>query len=134
MNFGRSLSGDDLSRADVIRTQIYLRMLDFFETHDFLVAPTTQVEPFDIETEWVTEINGQTMQDYLEWMSVCCVITPTGLPTISMPCGFSPSGLPVGLQIIGRPGADLQVLQMAKAFESVTHFVDQIPPMLKDNR
>jgi len=134
VNFGRSLSGDDLSRADVKRTQIYHRMLDFFKTHDFLVAPTTQVEPFDIETEWVTEINGQPMQDYLEWMSVCCVITPTGLPTISIPCGFSPSGLPVGLQIIGRPGADLQVLQMAKAFESVTHFVDQIPPMLKDNR
>ena len=134
VNFGRSLSGDDLSRADVIRTQIYHRMLDFFETHDFLVAPTTQVEPFDIETEWVTEINGQTMQDYLEWMSVCCVITPTGLPSISMPCGFSATGLPVGLQIIGRPGADLEVLQMARSFESVTHFADQIPPILEDDR
>lgn len=127
VNYGRSLTGDDMSRADVIRKQIYLRMLEFFTEHDFLVVPTTQVEPFDLSTEWVTEINGQVMSDYLEWMSVCCVITTTGLPSISMPCGFTESGLPVGLQIVGRPGADLEVLQMAKAFESATNFAAQAP-------
>lgn len=133
VTYGRSLTGDDLSRADVQRTRIYLRMLDFFETHDFLVVPTTQVEPFDIDTEWVAEINGHEMSDYLEWMSVCCVITPTGLPSISMPCGFSDAGLPVGLQIVGPPGADLEVLQMAKAFEAATHYADQLPAVLNES-
>ena len=134
VNFGRRLSGEDLSKADVKRTEIYLRMLKFFETHDFLVVPTTQVEPFDLETEWVMEIDGQKMSDYLEWMSVCCIVTTTGLPSISMPCGFSASNLPVGLQIIGRPGADVEVLQMAKLFESATHFADEIPPFLRASR
>ncbi len=133
VNYGRRLSGDDLSKADVKRTEIYLRMLKFFETHDFLVVPTTQVEPFDLETEWVTEIGGQKMSDYLEWMSVCCIITTTGLPSISMPCGFSASKLPVGLQIIGRPGADLELLQMANSFECAPPFAADIPPILGTN-
>lgn len=130
VELGLSLTGQDITAADAKRTEIYLRMLDFFESHDFLVAPTTQVEPFDVETEWVSEINGITMQDYIEWMSVCCVVTVTGLPAISMPCGFNENGLPVGLQIIGGPGKDWDVLQLAKAFESVTGFANQLPAIL----
>ena len=133
VEFGRSLSGEDLSRADVQRTKIYLRMLEYFKTYDFLIVPSTQVEPFNIDIEWVTQINGQKMQDYLEWMSVCCLITTTGLPAISMPCGFSASGLPVGLQIVGPPGGDLEVLKMAKTFESVTHFADHLPAILNES-
>ena len=127
VELGRSLSGEDVSRADVARTRIYQRMLSYFEEYDFLVTPTTQVVPFNIETEWVTEVNGVTMSDYIEWMSICCVVTVTGLPAISMPCGFTEHGLPVGLQIIGGPGRDWHVLQMAKAFESITNFADTLP-------
>jgi len=79
--------------------------------------PTTQVQPFDVETEWVREIEGQKLDSYLDWMSSCCVISLFGLPAISIPCGFTDAGLPVGLQIVGKPRADLSVLRAAYALE-----------------
>jgi amidase len=116
---GLNLTGRDITRADAVRTRLYSNLLAFFEDHDFLVLPAAQVLPFDVETEWVDEIDGQPLSSYLDWMSICCVITPFGLPAISVPCGYSASGLPVGLQIVGRPRADLEVLRAARALEQV---------------
>ena len=117
---GFALTGEDLTRADVQRTRLHVNVCRFFDDFDFLVVPSTQVPPFPVATEWVREIDGQTMGDYLDWMSICCIISATGLPAISVPCGFTPEGLPVGLQIVGPPGGDLAVLRLAAAFEAVT--------------
>jgi amidase len=114
---GLQLSGLDITRAEAARTQLYLRMLEFFKHHDFLVLPSTQVLPFDAEQEWVTSIEGATLDSYLDWMSICCVITLFGLPALSVPCGFSSGGLPVGLQIVGPPRGDMAVLQAGRALE-----------------
>jgi amidase len=119
---GLSLSGADITAADVKRTAIYHQFLDFFKRYDFLVLPATQVAPFDGDIEWVREIEGVQMQTYLDWMQICCVISITGLPAISVPCGFTAEGLPVGLQIVGKPQSDLEVLQLASAFEQATQF------------
>jgi amidase len=78
------------------------------------------VLPFPIEIEWVREIDGVALQTYVDWMATCYAISCTGLPAISVPCGFSPQGLPVGLQIVGRRGRDLEVLELARAFEAAT--------------
>lgn len=80
---------------------IYHRVREFMATHEFMVFPTTQVPPFPIEQRYITEINGVAMGSYIEWMRSCYYITITGLPAISVPCGFTPEGLPVGLQIVG---------------------------------
>jgi len=117
---GKSLSADDISNAEIHRTQLTQRFLTFFEKYDFLILPTTQVQPFDHSIEWVNEIEGVKLSDYIDWMSICCMITPFGLPAISVPCGFTDQGLPVGLQIVGKPRADFEVLQLANAFESLT--------------
>ena len=82
--------------------------------------PSAQVLPFGLETEWVREIEGVRMETYVDWMEVCCIVTLTGLPAISVPAGFSAEGLPVGLQLIGRPRADREVLALAHAFEQAT--------------
>ena len=119
---GLRLAGTDITAADALRTQLYLRVLEFFEFHDFLLLPSTQVSPFPVEQEWVTAIEGQAMSSYLDWMSICCIITLFGLPAISVPCGFTPDGLPVGIQVVGKPRADLQVLRAAYALEQATGY------------
>lgn len=115
-----NLTAKEILEAETLRTEIYRRVVAFFEGHDFLILPAAQVVAFDVETEWVEEINGQKMETYIDWMSVCCAISITGLPAISVPCGFSDEGLPVGLQIVGGRNKDFEVLQIAHAFEKAT--------------
>jgi amidase len=82
------------------------------------VLPTVQVPPFDVSQEYVSEINGVKFTSYIDWMRSCFYVTMSGLPAISVPAGFTPEGLPVGLQIVGRPQADYAVLEIAHAFET----------------
>ncbi len=114
---GRSFSALDIGRAEAGRSAIYQSFRRLLDAHAFLVLPVTQVVPFPVEIEYPTEINGQKMRSYLEWMEICYTISLTGLPAISVPCGFTASGMPLGLQIVGRRGDDLGVLQLAHAFE-----------------
>ncbi len=117
---GRKQGGADISRADAIRSQVYERVSKFFATREYLIVPVNQVLPFPVDQEYVDEINGEKLGDYLSWMKSCYYITLTGHPAISVPCGFSQSGLPVGVQIVGRRNADFAVLQLAHAFEQAT--------------
>jgi amidase len=124
---GARLTGPQIGKAEALRTELYHRVRRFMEKYAFLLAPVVQVLPFDVRQPYVTEIEGQPMQTYLDWMRSCYYITVTGLPAISIPCGFSPEGLPVGLQIVGRYGDDFGVLQLAHAFEQRTQFWRQRP-------
>jgi amidase len=82
-----------------------------------------------VETRWVREIGGVPMKTYIDWMASCYCITLTGLPAASVPAGFTPEGLPVGLQIVGRHHRDFEVLQMAHAFEKATAVGRRRPPV-----
>lgn len=126
---GLRLSALDVARAEEQRTALHQQMVAFFERYEFLCLPTTQVPPFSIEQEYPTEINGQRLDTYIDWMGLCYAITMTGCPAISVPCGFTPDGLPVGLQIVGPPHADVAVLQLAHAFEQATLFYQRQPPL-----
>ena len=126
---GAKLTGADLARAEIAHTKLYERMVAFFERYDVLLAPTTQVLPFPVELEYPTEIGGVPQENYLEWMRSCTVISATGCPALSVPGGFTPDGLPVGLQIIGAPRADRRVLEVGHAFEQATRFGERRPPL-----
>jgi amidase len=117
---GMQLTGPQLSQAERQRTALYHRLRQFMETYDFLIMPVSQVPPFDVKQPYITEINGTPMQTYIDWMKSCYYITVTGLPAISVPAGFTPEGLPVGIQIVGRHQDDFGVLQLAHAFEQAT--------------
>ena len=117
---GMKLSGPDVGRAEKLRAQLFENMRRFMETYEFIVCPVNQVPPFDVTTEYVTEINGVQMESYIDWMRSCSHITSTGHPAISVPAGFTAEGLPVGLQIVGRFRDDFGVLQLAAAFEEAT--------------
>ena len=124
---GARLRGAQVGAAEVRRTQLFHRMREFMEKYDFLVAPVVQVLPFDVDVPYVTRINDVELDTYIDWMRSCYYITVTGAPALSVPCGFSRGGLPVGLQIVGRHQDDFGVLQMAHAFEQATGFWKRRP-------
>lgn len=126
---GFALTGPQVARAEVDRTTLYHRVRSFMEQHEFMVFPVSQVPPFDVNTPYPTEIDGVQMKTYIDWMKSCYYVTVTGLPAISVPCGFTSSGLPVGLQIVGRHEDELGVLQLAHAFEQATHTWKRRPPV-----
>ena len=117
---GLPLTGLEIASAIAKRSALYQRACEFLETYEYLVLPAVQVLPFSVDVPWIREINGKTMETYIDWMGLCYAITVTGLPAISVPCGFSREGLPVGLQIVGRHHHDFAVLQLAHAFEQAT--------------
>lgn len=101
----------------------------FLEKYEYLVLPVTQVLPFDVSQPYVTEIEGMKMLSYIDWMKSCFYISVAGNPAISVPCGFTPDGLPVGIQIVGRHRNEWSVLQLANAFENATRFGKRRPPI-----
>jgi amidase len=127
--FGRSRSGADVAVAEKRRSQIFERMRRFMQRFDFLVAPVSQVPPFPVETPYVTEIDGVALTTYLDWMRSCTRITVTGHPALSVPCGFTPEGLPVGVQIVGRLRGEFELLQFAHAFERASDASRRRPPL-----
>ncbi len=118
IQYGIDLTTDEVMRAEAARTKLHLDVVKFFDIYDILAMPTTQVTPFPVEVEFPSDITGAPMEDYLSWMTSCCIITPTGCPSISMPCGVTADGMPLGLQLIAAPGDDQRLLEMAKAFEA----------------
>jgi len=129
---GLKLTGPQIAQAEIKRTLLYHRIRRFMDQYDFLVLPTSQVLPFDVEQRYVTKINNVKMDTYICWMKSCYFITVTGLPAISLPCGLTPEGLPVGIQIVGRHQSEMRLLQFAFAFEQLTHVGIIRPPLLKD--
>ena len=117
---GYKRSAADIARAEGLRTTLYHRMRKFLERYEFFLCPVNQLPPYPVELEWPREIAGVKMGSYLDWMKSCYYITITTHPAISVPAGFTPEGLPVGLQIVGRYRDDFGVLQLAHAFESLT--------------
>ncbi len=114
---GLALSATDVHRANTIRSAWYASLLTLFERYDFLALPSAQVFPFPVEEAWPAEIGGRPMDTYHRWMEVVVPGSLSGCPVISLPAGFAPSGLPMGIQIIGRHQADLSVLQLARGYE-----------------
>ena len=127
---GRELTGPQLSRAEAKRTELYQRMRHFMEKYEFFVLPVNQVLPFDVKTHYPTEIAGVKMENYIAWMKSAYYISTVGNPAMSVPCAFSESGLPIGIQIVGRHNDDWGVLQMAYAFEQATNVGKRRPPIV----
>jgi amidase len=116
---GLKLSADDIIRAEAQRVAMTNRALKFFETYDLLLAPATIVAPFPIENRYVAECDGQTFDNYVLWLGIVYAITLICSPALSLPCGFTKSGLPVGLQVVAPPRGEAQLLAGTKVLEDI---------------
>jgi len=127
---GLSLSARDAYTASLGRAAWYGALNKMFQRYDYLLLPSAQVFPFDATVHWPEQVNGVKMDTYHRWMEVVIGGTLSGCPVINVPAGFSASGLPMGLQIIGKHHADVAVLQLAYTYEQATHWVRDHPPAL----
>jgi len=124
---GLRLTGMDVARAETAHGQLWRRFQAFLDKYEYFVLPTTQLPAFDVNTPYPREIAGVRFDNYIDWMKSCWYISATGNPAASVPGGFTPEGLPVGVQIVGRNKEDFSVLQMAHAFELATGFGKKRP-------
>jgi amidase len=127
---GLALGAPEIARAQKLRTVLWHRVRQFLETYDLLVLPTVAVRPFPVEQAYPTEVNGRTLTNYTQWFFLTYAISVTGLPVISVPCGMTADGLPVGLQIVGRRRQEASVLRAAAAFEAAAPWADRRPPVV----
>ena len=127
---GLTRTAQDVAHSEVLRSALWQRVREFMASRELLVLPTVAVPPFPVEQPYPTEINGKMLDDYTEWFYLTYAITLTGLPTISVPCGFTRSGLPVGLQIVGRRRQEAAVLRAAAAFEAAAPWAAAVPPVV----
>jgi amidase len=111
---GLKLTVEQLERAEAQRVALVRRMLKFFESYDLLLSPATIVPPFPIENRYVAECAGKRFDNYVEWLGIVYAITLACCPALSLPCGFTASGLPVGLQMVAKPRAEAELLAGAR--------------------
>jgi amidase len=128
---GRALGSSALSRATRLGAELSERMRAFFGRYDYLACPVTQLEPFPVDQEYATQIEGVPMGSYIEWMRSCSRISATLCPAISVPVGFTRAGLPVGLQLVARPFAERALLEAAHALERRSGLAGRLPPLAR---
>jgi amidase len=116
---GLALTPTAIARAASLRTELYRRTAALLTEHVVLALPVTQVAPFAVEQEYPTEIAGVALDGYLEWMRSCSRISATTLPAVSVPAGFTPDGLPVGLQLVGAPRGERALLAVAATVQEL---------------
>jgi amidase len=124
---GLKLSVEQVARAEAQRVAMTERTLQFFESYDLLLSPATIVPPYPVRNRYVAECAGKKFDNYVEWLGIVYAITLACCPALSLPCGFTASGLPVGLQIVAKPRAEAELLAGAKVLEDILGVRDTTP-------
>ncbi|KQY08007.1 amidase [Mycobacterium sp. Root135] len=127
---GGKLGGRQVTRAVAELARLHRAAEQFFDEYDVLLAPVVQVAPFDASWDWPHQIGDTAMATYLDWMAACYLITPLGVPAMSVPAGFTAQGLPVGAQMVTRARSESRLLGIAAAFEELTWHGRRTPPLL----
>ena len=126
---GQGHTGRDITAAFAELTRLHRAANAFFDQYSVLLAPVSQVAPFDADLLWPTEIDGAPQHSYLDWMASSYLISVIGVPAISVPAGFTPAGLPIGLQIITRSRTEKALLAVAASFEAATNHGRRVPQL-----
>ena len=129
---GLSINPSQIFDAERARIELYKNVTAFFETHDFLICPAASIAPFPVDQRYVKEIDGKPCETYIDWFSITFALTMTACPTISVPCGFTSGGLPIGIQIMGKPRGEASLLRVAKRFEQAVGISTQLPITPRD--
>jgi amidase len=124
---GMALTADRIGKAQLYRSRLYGEMVAFLQQHDFLLTPAACCAPNPIEERWVREVDGHRFENYIGWLTLPACITLTTCPAISIPAGFTADGRPVGVQLVGAPRGDAEVLSAAAAVEEILGVRDAVP-------
>ncbi|MFO1134032.1 MAG: amidase family protein [Rhodoblastus sp.] len=124
---GLQQDGVAMARAERLRGALFMHVAAFFGEYDVLACPTVAVAPYPVAQRFPTEIGGEPLHSYIDWMYLTFVLTLTGCPTLSLPVGLTADGRPVGLQLMGRPRGDFDLLSAARLLEQAFDFVGQTP-------
>ncbi len=126
-------SSSDIIKAEKTRRQLSLDMESFFKKHDFLICPTASVSPFVVDQPYVKEIDGQKCESYIDWFAITFAITMTSCPTLSIPCGTTARGLPVGIQITAAPRKEGALLNFGLKLQEIFGVSKKLPisPIVK---
>jgi len=127
---GLALSAREIAEGELLRTRQWQRVREFFETRDVWLTPTMAVPAFPIEHPHVLEVNGKPVGKAMQRSHLTYAFSVLGLPAISIPCGFTRAGLPVGLQIVGKRRGEAAVLRAAAAFEAAQPWSGRVPPVV----
>ena len=130
VQLGLNKKGLEIIEAEKTRHLLSLKMEKFFKNHDFLICPTASVPPFSVKKPFVTEIDGQKCETYIDWFAITFAITMTACPTLSIPCGITKSGLPVGIQVIAPPRKEASLLNFGMKLEEIFGMVKKLPVSL----
>jgi amidase len=125
---GLTLTAAEVYAASVIRSDWYATAAQLFDRFDAIALPSAQVWPFPADWRWPDQINGSPMDTYHRWMEVVIPASLIGLPALALPAGFGANGLPMGLQLIGRSGADAAILAMGQAYHLASDWPGRCPP------
>jgi amidase len=128
---GLALSAVEVARGELLRTRQWHRVREFLADRDLLITPTSATPPFPVDQPHALEINGRPVGKMLQRSYLTYAFSVLGLPAISIPCGFTSQGLPVGLQIVGRRHGEAAVLRAAAAFEAIQPWADRVPPIVE---
>jgi amidase len=124
---GCKLTAEKLAQAERGRGLLTQRAAAFFDDFDLLITPATIVAPFDVNIRAVNRCNDYEFENYFDWYTIAYAITATSLPALSLPCGFTADGLPVGLQVIGPPRGEASLLSAAQSIEDLFNIAKQVP-------
>jgi amidase len=124
---GLALGSEAIGKAHLRRSRLYADMVTLFKTYDMLVLPAAPILPRDIKERWPREINGEQLDNYVEWLKLAALITMTSCPVLSLPCGFSADGRPMGLQLVGKPRGEGTLLAHALVCEEILGISDLVP-------
>ncbi len=124
---GQALTAADIARAESNRVALFQRMADFFAEFDLLACPTAAVPPYSVEQRYVDRIGDTVFDNYVDWMGLQCAVSVTSSPAISIPCGFTADGRPVGLQLVACPRGEAELLQAAALFEEAAGLHSLLP-------
>jgi len=124
---GMKLTAEEIGRAERRRGQMQASAAAFFERFDLLLCPAAIVPPFPVERRYLEELGGHRFPSYIDWVAITYAITLTGLPALSLPCGFTEAGLPVGLQMVGRPRGEAELLAAAARLEDLLGIAPLLP-------
>ena len=124
---GLSLTAEDISRAERMRAELVINVARFFQEYDLFLTPATIVPPYPVDNPHVAECDSHQFDNYFQWLAAAYAFTTAMCPALSMPCGFTENGLPVGLQVAAATKEDASVLSAAGAFEDIFGLTGTVP-------